>query len=799
MLEFLSFEFEKDLFYREKTVVPLDIGGITLLKGHNYDASIDGKSTSNASGKSRLMQIMEGFIYGKNPRGNFKKTVLSNFTGTLKFKVKNDTWSFSYTPGKSINAWTILKNDLPMKVSHQPSDCLEKLQATIGFTRKEFNNFISINQTSMDILIKGQPRLRKEYLENFFNIDTFYADKYSIYNTKWKSIKDEIEDIKNDRIRLDALLKSKDELPGEKWIELQLESCDEALSIIKEAITETNLKQSSLQKEIDAWNQYHSLFTEIQGLDIKQIKDEQESLIKSKIELEQKLENRKLLDTFLKLKFHPHQNKKPKRTIEKPEGERPDQNVIIEKEVSLNQMKEKLRLKKEITPLKKEIEDLASQIVKTPEELDLLKADLYKQKSDKEEHYKLLKKGGSFCPTCKQSLGHILDGMKPEEKMAAIELDIKEIVKKEKEIQAQLSIHNKVAKLDQERKILQVQFDRFPTYGVKISNVEVEVADLKVLDKKWNVFLKEEELETRWSSTYELLLSEAKNLGYPDILNENVQSELNKIIPQLTILANQIKMFDRFENLTEIVLNQSSLTEIEDEKKTVTEDLAVLLSRVESLNEFKGVLRTQLSSLTNLKVQIGDLEIKVAKQETKESECKILELLNSFYSPTGFKIYELKKRCLKLIERANIWSNLSFQEKYEWSLSEDPEGIDFLIRPINDPSTEAYSISLLSSGEYNRASRVLLISLLELTPPNKDTNLLILDEIEGHLDSAGTTAFVEMVLPKLREIFPHKTIIVISHQSSLQNAGIDHLWLVERKDRKSKLTTFLNYKEKVYA
>ena len=200
------------------------------------------------------------------------------------------------------------------------------------------------------------------------------------------------------------------------------------------------------------------------------------------------------------------------------------------------------------------------------------------------------------------------------------------------------------------------------------------------------------------------------------------------------------------------MINQPQLLDLEQQKQTGKEDLGVLFSRVESLNEFKGVLRTQLTNITALRAQAEILEAKVAKQESTESECKILELLNNFYSPTGFKVYELKRRCQKLIERANYWSKLFFQEPYEWSLSEDLEDLDFFIQPSHDPDTEPYPIALLSSGEFNRAARVLLFSQLELIPPSKKTNLLFLDEIEGNLDEAGMTAFCEVVLPKLKEV-----------------------------------------------
>ena len=287
---------------------------------------------------------------------------------------------------------------------------------------------------------------------------------------------------------------------------------------------------------------------------------------------------------------------------------------------------------------------------------------------------------------------------------------------------------------------------------------------------------------------------EANNLGFPDALKEDHSEELKQIADRLPTLVEEIKQFDRFDELTETVITLPQLQIIEEQEKEQREDLATLMGRVEALNEFKGSLRTQLTSLVTLKAQAQALEAKVAGTEEVESECKILELMNDFYSPSGFKVYELKKRCQKLIDRSNHWSKMFFQEPYQWSLSEDLDDLDFFIQPINDPTTEPYPIACLSAGEYNRAARVLLFSQLELIPPNKKTNLLFLDEIEGHLDEMGMVAFTEVVLPKLKETFPDRTIVVISHQSSIQTSEcLDHLWLAERKDRKTKLTVFQDY------
>jgi len=796
MIEFESFEFSGDKFYQVPTQMPLALPGLTLLRGKNLDAK---GNASNGTGKTRLVQILEGFIYGRNPRGLFKKTVLPEFTGTLKFKDgKGDRWSFSYTPKEAVGAWTIHKNDIPIKVSHKPTDNLELLQKTVGITRDEWGYFVYITQRSLDILIKGKNTERRNYLENFFNIDTFYSQKFAEYNLKWKGLKDEIETLKNDRIRLDTVNEARKELPGEEWAKLQLGFVDDALSLLRDDISSCTTQQTELRGQIETWNNYHALFRQLQGLDAKLLKTEHDSLLKTQIELERKEKIRKQLDLFVKAKLTPHQSRIPKQTAQKPDTNKPNSQDITDKEVALNQMREKLRLKKQVASFAPELGDLNQQLDGVdPIELDATRKKLYKERVDAEEHYKLLQKGGDACPTCKQPLAFILDGMSVAERMVAIDAEVKRLVAQEKECLRLATLYNKSEKLNQQLDLLKEQFSRYPTFGVKLADAEAGLISLKELAAKWEAYEREQEALVKWQTTNDLLLTEAKGLGYPEILGEDHSEELKQIEERLPGLALELKLFDRFDALTDEVLKFDLLPSLEAKEQTIKEDLAELLSRIESLNEFKGVLRTQLTNIGTLKSQAEVLEAKVIKQAAKESEAKILELLNTFYSPTGFKIFELKKRCQKMIERANYWSKLFFAEPHTWSLSEDLDDLDFLIQPTHYPDTEPFPISLLSAGEFNRAARVLLFSQLELIPPNKKTNLLVLDEIEANLDEAGMLAFTEVVLPTLRETFPDRTIIVISHQSSLHNAGVlDHIFLAERKDRKTTLTVYPDYQRK---
>ncbi len=791
MIEFLEFKFSGDTFYTQETTLPLSKKGLILLRGKNYDASNEGHYTSNGAGKTRLIEMLPSFIYGRSARGTLKKMVSPEFNGSLKLKIKDDVWEFSYTPKKSVDSWTILKNQTPVKVSHKASDCLDMLQKVVNLSREDFNYFVFINQQSLNTLIRGKPAEKKVYLEGFFNIDNFYATKFESYNRTWKTVKTELDILKIERAKLDNILLSLKEFSGHEYLKLQLESCDELLQIIKYKIDFYNKNQALVLQQLTVWRQYQESYTKIQGLDGDDLRMQLTSLTKERYDLEVKFANLNKVKVLLRTKIDPHFANKPKRfgsATPMPTKERPNANILVEKKVAYNQMQEKLAIKKQIRSLEHEISSIDTTTLDI-QQIDNKRVNVLKERSVLTEHFHLLKNNTSICPTCKQPLTFLLEGKSLKEQLDIIVARLKELKSVENECNELSVLSKRTDKLTQNLEVLKDRFNKYPTYGIKLSDAAADVARLIELDALWSTYEDEQRALKDWQVAYDLLIAEAKSLGFPSILQDNdIQSKLNDIDVSIRQVSEDLKLLDLFNSLAEQLLLLPDISTLEYQDVECRECLQALLGRLGDVNEYKGVLKEQLSSLALLTEQRLVLEEKVSTQSDLEKEAKLLEVINTFYSPSGFKVYELKKRCERLIERANYWSQLFFQEPYTWSLSEDVENLDFFIQPNNHTDTKPYPISSLSAGEFNRASRVLLFSQLELIPPNKKTNILFLDEIEGHLDAAGMTAFVEVVLPKLKERFSEYTIVIVSHQSALQNSGvIDDMWLVERQNRRTTL------------
>lgn len=797
MIRFKYFSFAQDMFYQEPTLIPCENYGLTLFKGKNFDGMPTEKSlpTSNGAGKTRLVQVLEGFIFGKNARGNFKRVILPGFSGELCFVDHfNEEWIFKYD--LKDNEWSIFKNGILYEMSHKPSDRQEKLQTLLGLTQKDWGYFVHINQRSMAVLMAGKPAERRAYLEGFFNIDVFYELKFAEYKKRLESLNAEIEVLKSIRVRLNEAESQLSLLPDEEWLLNQLSFCDAILELLKQRYAKALVTQNHVNQRIRDWEEYHRLFPEIQGLNLESLKGEQASLLKEQTLLEQKIQNQINLKKFIFTKLTPHSEKR-KEVQKEPDCLKPDPVIVTEKEVAITHMREKLKLKKKINDLRKLRDEI--EIPKGFDNMEKIKAGLLAEKMVLNKYFGLLKQGKDICPTCDQPLTHILGDSSLDNKKQEISSRLTQIETEEDGIKQAAKCIAENARLSAEIDLFTTQFNNYPNFGVKLADAEAEIVVLREQVDVWNKYEVSVKLNSEWQKTQDLLEAEATHMGYPHALGEDYTQALSGIGERLEELGKDIRKAESFSDLAEHVSQYENYDELITKRNLLEDDRSQYSMSIDELNICKGEWKSQAGNVTALKLSIETFKQQIKDQEAGESEYRILEALNAFYSPKGFKLYELKKRCLALVERANYWSKLFFQEPYEWSMSEDLDDLDLLVCPTKHKNTVPYSVGLMSAGEGNRASRVLLFSLLELIPPNKRTNLLFLDEIEGFLDEAGMVAFTDIVLPKLKETFSDRSVVLISHHPSLATSEfIDHVWLTTKKDRKSTLQSWPFYKGNSY-
>jgi DNA repair exonuclease SbcCD ATPase subunit len=797
LINILSFTFSGDKFYRDRTVVPTGTAGLAFLCGKNHDGSTD--NLSNGAGKTRLFQVLEGFIFGTTDRGKFKRMVLPNFEGELLFEDTRTkiVWSFTYRAKD--NKWTVLENGTERTISHKASDCQAFLQHCIGFTRDEWNYFVAINQNSIRIMLKGKPAERRLYLENFFNIDVFYTEKKEEYDANVKTLETEIGLLNMAKARLDQVKSARSSMPNDGWLETQLALIRASIPWLRQQQQIVIADVSDTDNKLSVWNEYQQLFdlfsSSTHRPTSQAMQKELETLFQAQAQIREAIDARKKFQRLRDCELVPHEQKRPVPPPSMPAEEEPNSKTLTEKGMAVSQMREKIKTKKrlqEITTMLEEFDFPAQSKDDYQTEAD----QLVKQLAELSFHINLLEEGGEHgvCPKCGQTLPSMTEAKDVE---SAIELLQTHKAARKKDLDAAnngIRQHLEYETLEEKQADLQRTFDAYPKFGTKLSIAEDELTALNKLSEQWKLWRTVSKQFDDWQAKHNTIMAQINALGDPSCFEQDFTEEEQHLTKEISELQLGLKNVTRLEELSNSLADSPPRSKLEQTLALLQEEYQEWEQRIEALNIMKGDLTGKLDIVRGYEKDIVELEGQLENYENIQREFRIVTGLAKFFSPTGFKIYELKKRCGLLIDRANYWSSIFFQEPYEWSLPSDIDDLDFLVRPVNHKEEEPYPAGSLSGGESNRASRVLLFSQLQLMPPNKAINLLVVDEIEDKLDEAGMVAFTDEVVPKLKETFPSRTIVLVSHQKGLKTSdAIDHLWLAERKDRKTVLKVFPFY------
>ena len=781
----MELEIEQDRFYWDPITVPLNLPGITLFRGINHDTGK--KNSSNGAGKSRLPQLIKSFIFDYADRGasvnlsRFKKFVGDDFKGRLTFKDHAGiVWTFCCDLGE----WGIVKNGVAISISHKPSEVRALMQKILGFTRDEWGFFIHASMKSISTLLYGGPAERRDYLEQFFNIDAFYEEKYEEYYCLREQQAEELHRLELEQVKLSQINKILVEQESPGFLKLQIEAISSVLPHLKDVNFAESKRLHELDSAIVSWGEYHTLYQQLEGKpSFQQLDAQRSTLLVSQAQIVKQLENQKQLEELIDKEVQPLQ-KQVVTLPAAPKGDNPDPDFVRAKQDIFTKMQEKFKVKQRITMLKNELPILGSYSPMKEEVFVSIESEL----AALQNKVRLADKG-DHCLECGQVLQFIQqatpEGLRKERDTLA------EVLKTERALRIEYA---KAQLLTRQIVELQQEFDQFPSFGTKLSLAQAEIQALITHSKEWQLWEKESSKMKDLESQLAVILAKAEALGYPEVLKLDLDEQLRASKQKIIELEREQGQVRRFDELTNWALSQKPEKTLQSERELVKLNIRDHSIKIDNLNQLKGDFNRTLELVTTQIKERDKILEELAKYHSVKQEFTILEALESFFSPKGFKLYELNERCKMLIERFNYWSPLFFQEPYEWSLSPDNKNLDFLIRPTKHKKTDPYSASLLSLGEENRGARVLLFGQLDLMPPKKKTNLLFLDEVETGLDKVGTDSFVTDVLPKIKDHFKDRNIVLISHIPAIQTSGTaEHLWLVDRKDRRCKFRSYPFY------
>lgn len=373
----------------------------------------------------------------------------------------------------------------------------------------------------------------------------------------------------------------------------------------------------------------------------------------------------------------------------------------------------------------KTVHDLSKDIEKSKRELAIVENDIRGWSSIK----------GAHCPTCKQKVKKDL----VKQALEDLKAKRKRIIKNEKKFQK-----------DQE------QFDEQSAIKKKIIWLKENLNQTKIppkikkskqsLDRKLRKVegIRDELLESLTEGRrYESLISKLKQSGFK-----------RKEARRLRIKLKQKK---------------TGAKELSRKRDDLLSDVATIKSVLVQISKLKEDLRKYTK--------------RIRKLDELQTQAKVLGVLLKAYSSKGLKLGKIKELGKNLTDRLNVYARPLFSEKsVKFTVPTDGDRLDFLIERGN----ARHDIKFLSGGERKRLTIAFILATNSMTPPNKSSNLIILDEVDAGLDDIGKESFRTYLLPKLKRDF--ESVIVISHSDAIKSSDYDQIWTAIKRNGVSRIS-----------
>lgn len=288
--------------------------------------------------------------------------------------------------------------------------------------------------------------------------------------------------------------------------------------------------------------------------------------------------------------------------------------------------------------------------------------------------------------------------------------------------------------------------------SVKIERPSVSISEAKRILESNNQILEEiNQLDQK-------IVSAKAKIESLDQINENlyvkiagVNSKVESVKPKITlsqldlILANYNNLNDKKTSL------QKRLVEVKDEK-----------------NPYDEILIDAVSMIDQANAEIDNLNKKLEQLDTIYSHYRYI--YRSYSDRRKIKKWLLSELIPFLNNRIQYYLDafeLDLSLSFNSTLSDEMDKWDY---------------SFCSSGERKRIDVCITFALHDLLVSiyGQQCNLMILDEVDGHLDSQGVAAFAELVVNGLDNYSKPKSIFVVSHKPELKDAMPGHI-IVRKK------------------
>ena len=772
----------------------------------------------NGAGKSTCWHLFTQTHYGASPNGA-KKTdfqfdeKVKDFLLESTFQKNNAT----YTAAHAVKSKVLSPSGVPYDSGvylfrdgkdislHKDPDTLNLVKQTMGWSLEEWYGYVYLAQSTTHALINGTRSTRQAYLSALFNLlplDTLHKyckDKSESYD---QALRDLERDKQEHAIKI-GLLRDRSLVASE----IQEQEAREGIAFIEQQLKGLITKQA-------AWDRKQVLEQQLAGKQkpaksVEELAEEiarlqqQEAAYKAALTRREKLEQElKALPVVLEpqvpadmaeVLLSPDQSQDMLsaeisklealqakiRNLTAPELPADYQEVLDSPDLDEFQVRvrlKKLRERPAPPPFERPTGEQIAQIEEKVLKLSVEMAPLPKQ-------IRQLEFGGSECDKC----GTHLD----------TQHRAGELQEKREELEALQAAHAKAQKTLTDLKNKHQAWTGYDVLGPdethEIPALEASVERFKTkklyqgIKVQQEAYQKEQEAKQAVQGLPALLDARTlyrKKLGYQEIskqkenylrwldTKERLEGELGAIVLPLSVASDLSLLHNTLRVAQEVA-------QIETELATLTGAKDVS-AKVETLKAEQNALQVKLGQLIRDIQDIKQLTQEVekigqaieSKTHLEQSKTKYA-LLTKGYGKAG-QLRELQlKKFSNYLKEALLAHTIRQLPEHRFDFVVD-DGIDIM---TSKNGGTAYDVKFMSGGEKGGLSLAFLFALDDLLPPDRRSNLKIVDEIEAAFDVNRKQDFAQFTLPELRK--RAETVVVISHAGAANQGMFDAYWKIE--------------------
>jgi len=788
--------------FKGRHVVPLERSGLTNVIGRNLDTS---EESSNGSGKSQISHCLQRIAYGT--KATKYETVAESINGKgfllgLKTRRNGNIYEI-YEARKDDDfpkdgLYCFMTGPDGKRVPFGMKNSGEKLreefaQAAIGMSYDEFVGSTVINQGSTHVLLKGSPQERVEFISKLFGLGV-YDELYAKFKQSLKDVESQIEEYRGYGVEQSTLLTSLSTLGNIDEAKLLLEKTQTKLDASRSARKRLRSEKTAYETASGERRLYEKITKSIAELkatsrldfdnyehEMKRLLGKQSELektiaqVESSSEVNEKLallrRQRKSLRGGIPEKYLTKSAKQLQGSIDKLSAKDSTEtaclrdlaskrNIVETIKVNMQQLEQVGLLDVDYDEAKRLYEEHSEMEKESQAEIDKIIARL--------EIKEGIDTSLTCCPTC---------GAKVDVK--CVEKEIKALNSEMVDFERQRKSHHKIAQkhrlfCDTQDLIEKNKIDLNVTEGTleeladKIQGYRDQRQRLRVIYEK---LIDLEKIEAQIKS-----LRTSETYSQEDL--DTLKKKKKKVQASLDMLRQYVSLM-------------KSIPEKKPGKVNLDiEDLEARLRSVDDKIESRGRRIERLQATINdafaLKKRIDNLEEKLEKLRKLERDQRVFKGLCLAYGKNGLKTKKIREIIEAIKERLPTWVALMFTQRgFRIDTYGNENKLGFtVVQGFRDEkgklNERSYDIRRLSGGEHTRVMIALIMTLIDIIPENKRSNLLFLDELESGLDPVNRSLIAELLIPMLRKRKP--SLFVISHSLNMPRAIFDTEVVVTREN-----------------